>query len=143
MGFGLGSALSFGSDALGGYFGYDSARKAARASNKSIKKANALLEGKFGETAGQFSPYMQGGTSALDALMASYGLGGKPADYSGFQNSPDYQFAQQSGVNALDRSGAARGHLFSGGQLKALTQFGQDNASQYLGNYRNGLQGLT
>lgn len=47
---------------------------------------------------------------------------------------PGYQFRMQQGVNALDRSAAARGTLQSGAQMKALTQYGQGLASDELGN---------
>lgn len=43
---------------------------------------------------------------------------------------PSYQFRLQEGINALDRSAAARGRLQSGAQAKAVTRYGQDLASQ-------------
>lgn len=59
-----------------------------------------------------------------------------------FQNSPDYSFAFNQGMQALQRSAAASGTLQSGGQVKAATEFGQGLASQQFGNYFNRLSSL-
>lgn len=63
-------------------------------------------------------------------------------DYSAFYQSPGYQFRLNQGIQALDRSAAARGRLNSGAQSKALMRFGQGLASQEFGNYTNRLAGL-
>jgi len=56
-------------------------------------------------------------------------------------NDPSYQFRLQQGVNALDKSAAARGNLLSGAQQKAVQQYGQDMASQeYQNAYNRALQ---
>lgn len=44
------------------------------------------------------------------------------------QNEPGYQFELGQGAQALQRSAAAKGQLFSGGTLKALTQYNNDFA---------------
>lgn len=59
-----------------------------------------------------------------------------------FLNSPNYQFAFNQGLQAVQRSGAATGTLQSGGQVKAETEFGQGLASQQFGNYVSQLQSL-
>lgn len=56
-----------------------------------------------------------------------------------FQTDPGYQFRLQQGVNAIDRSGAARGVRLSGAQTKALSDYGQATGSQEYGNYFNRL----
>jgi len=71
-----------------------------------------------------------GGQSAINAAMTN------------FTKSPDYQFAFQQGMQALDRSAAASGNLQSGGQVKAAQQYGQGLASQQFGNYYNRLLSL-
>lgn len=53
------------------------------------------------------------------------------------RNYPGYQFAQQEGVNALDRSAASKGLVLSGGQLRAVTQYGQGLADQLFPQYFN------
>lgn len=43
-------------------------------------------------------------------------------------NEPGYQFGMDQGMQALDRSAAARGNLLSGATLKAAQRYGQDYA---------------
>lgn len=62
--------------------------------------------------------------------------------YANFANSPNYKFALQQGLQALQRSAAAGGTLISGGQEKAGQEFGQGLATQQYGNYVSGLQSL-
>lgn len=49
------------------------------------------------------------------------------------QNDPGYQFAQQQGEQALNRSLGAQGNVFSGRALQAGSQFNQDLASRFYG----------
>lgn len=50
----------------------------------------------------------------------------KPFTAADLQNEPGYQFGLNQGQQAIDRSAAARGGLYSGATAKALTRFGQD-----------------
>lgn len=52
-------------------------------------------------------------------------------------NEPGYQFRQQAGENALQRSQAAQGLLRTGGSLKDLIGYGQKFASEEYGNVFN------
>lgn len=54
-----------------------------------------------------------------------------------FQKDPGYDFRMQQGQQALERSAAARGGLQGGGFAKALTQYGQDYASNEYQNAYN------
>lgn len=56
---------------------------------------------------------------------------------AGFTESPDYQFRLSQGLDALDRSAAARGKLISGDQMRAISDYGQGSASQEYGNWWN------
>lgn len=47
-----------------------------------------------------------------------------------FGSSPAYQFAFDQGMNAVNRTAAAKGQLNSGNRLQELTKFGQGLASQ-------------
>ena len=57
-----------------------------------------------------------------------------------FYTDPGYDFRLSEGAKALERSASARGGLFSGGTLKALTRYNQDVASQEYGNAFNRFQ---
>lgn len=54
-----------------------------------------------------------------------------------FVKDPGYDFRLQEGQKALERSAAARGGLQSGGMMKALSQYGQNFASNEYGNAYN------
>ena len=93
--------------------------------------------GKLGSLMGGTDPFesylqktgLQGG---LDAYLKQKGV----SNYD-FLNSPQYQFLQKQGQQALDRSAAARGMGYSGAQMKAAQQFGQGLASQQYDNEYN------
>jgi hypothetical protein len=87
-------------------------------------------------------PWRETGVSALSQLSALYGLGGQAPDFSVVTNSPGYQFGLDQGVQALDRSAAARGRLRSGAQDMAITRYGQDYAGTKWGEHANRLAGL-
>lgn len=84
-----------------------------------------------------YAPYQAAGTTALGQYSAAMN-----GDYSGFNNSPGYQFAMQQGVNAIDRSAASKGSLFSGGTGRALTNYGQGLAGNQYQSYLSNLMGM-
>jgi hypothetical protein len=47
-----------------------------------------------------------------------------------FQQDPGYGFRLKEGLNALDRTAAARGGLLGGNQLRGAVQYGQELGSQ-------------
>lgn len=55
---------------------------------------------------------------------------------------PGYQFQLGQGMQAIDRSAAARGGLMSGATIKAAQRYGTGLASQEFGNYANRLASL-
>jgi hypothetical protein len=77
--------------------------------------------------------YNQQDPSQYGSLMKDFTL-------KDFQEDPGYNFRLQEGAKALDRSAAAKGGLFSGGTLKALTQYNQDFSSNEFNNAFNRFQ---
>ena len=75
------------------------------------------------------------------AQSQEQGAGAGP-DYSAFFQSPGYQFRQDEGIRAIDRSASARGQLMSGGTLRELQRYGQGLASSEFGNYANRLASM-
>lgn len=92
------------------------------------------INSNFGLATQNLVPYANQGAAATSRMSALAGLGGADALTSALQQDPGYQFRMSQGVNALDRSAAARGMLQSGAQSKALTQYGQGLASGELAN---------
>ena len=63
--------------------------------------------------------------------VGQVGVGFNPQS---FVNSDAYNFINQQGGQAIERSAAAKGTLNTGGTLKDLLRFGQGNASTFWGN---------
>lgn len=118
---------------------------AANDANKQLKKGRTELNAGYQDVSGMYSPYRQGGQQAYGTLADLAGLNGAGAGQAAmgqFQQSPGYQFRQQEGINALDRSASSRGMLNSGAQMKAINDYGQNMASSEYGNWLQQLQGL-
>ena len=104
--------------------------------------------------------YTPGSTPAPQASPTTYQVGGKTfysleeaqayananktggQAYGGFRQTPGYQFALDQGINAIDRSAASSGGLFSGETMKAAQSYGQGLQNQQYDNYLNRLSGL-
>lgn len=144
MGLATGLAIAGGSMLSNAY----SADKAADAQRSAARSSNKLQRYIYDTNRADQAPYRQIGTQALQQLGSLYGFSstgpaGQPSgNFDAFKNSPDYQFAFDQGLQALDRSAASRGRLYSGAQMQGAQQFGQGLASQQFGNYFNRLSGL-
>ncbi len=123
------------------------ANAADKASQRQYDSAMAGLQAQ-NEARAKLDPYINVGTGATYSLGSLYGIGkdgqtGGQQDFSGFTNSPDFQFAQEQGNLALDRANNAKGLNLSGGALKDAAQFNQGLATQQFGNYYNRLLSLS
>lgn len=107
---------------------------------------NALATAR-GSVATGLKPYIDTGHKATYTLASLYGLNNdgrvQPNALEMIRNSPDYQFAQTEGMNALENSNAARGLLQSSQHLRSAQQFGQNLATNQFGNYVGRLQALS
>lgn len=61
----------------------------------------------------------------------------KPFTGADLVNEPGYQFGLQQGQQAIDRSAASKGGLYSGATMKALNRFGQDYGGTKFGDAFN------
>lgn len=113
------------------------AKKAGQAQSNAAQQTIDKQQGIYDNSMSLAQPYYDAGTNALGQLDAV-----NSGDYTGFNSSPDYLFAQQQGLQGLDRSAAARGGLYSGGADADRMTFASGLASQNLGNYRNNLMQL-
>lgn len=84
------------------------------------------------------APFIETGTQALGRLSDVF----LDNDFSGFEESPGYQFAFDEGRRALERGAASRGLLNSGATGRALVDYGTGMASQEFGNWANRLASL-
>ncbi len=94
-----------------------------------------------------YQPFYDSGTQSLEMLRNSLGLNGQAghdAALQAFQGfNPGFQAALDMGIQARDRSAAARGMLGSGNQAMALTKYGQDLQNQNYGDWQSKIGGLT
>jgi len=141
----------------------EAAGQASQVAKESTDKQLELMRQIWEQQQRDQAPYLGEGQQAIKQLghltlngdnFQSYlkgrGLGG--GQFS--TNNPQYQFLQKQGMQALDRSAAARGMGYSGAQLKALNEYGQglasqqydkeyDRAAQEYANYYNRLASLS
>lgn len=117
---------------IGGWMQSNAAGDAAEEQAAAAKYATDEQRRQYDQSRGDREPWRQAGAGALSEL-------GNPdfkRDFTvdDFHEDPGYQFRMQEGQRALERSAASRGHLQSGGTMRALTRYGQDVAS---GEYQN------
>lgn len=97
------TAYSQGSDALG--------------------KALAEWDSKYGQVRTDEASYMKMGEDGIAGYTSLM------EDPSSITSDPGYQFRLGQGSQALERSAAAKGQLFSGATGKAMTEYGQEYAT--------------
>lgn len=112
----------------------DASRSASNKQADAARDAQAGNQAQFDKNVELQKPWRDAGMGALSQLSAGLDTGGQftqPFQYS--SSDPGYQFRFQQGQRALDSSAATRGTLLSGGQLKALVDYGQQAGSQEYG----------
>jgi HAMP domain-containing protein len=131
----IGGAIAAAGAVGGALIGSSASRRATNAQTAAADQANALQKYMYDTTRTDQAPWRDAGVAALGQLGEFLKPG---ADLGALlQAQPGYQARLGEGVNALDRSASARGSINSGGQMKALTRFGQDYASNEMNNIFN------
>jgi hypothetical protein len=114
------------------YMGKKASDKAAAAQQHAADASIAEQQAARNEYQHNIAPYMQAGTGALGTINAL-----NAGDFSSFQQSPDYQFRFDQGMQGLDRSAAARGAVNAGGTDADRIAYGQGMASQGFNDFYN------
>jgi hypothetical protein len=99
----------------------------------------------LGQSLDYLKPYAEAGGNTLKLLGDALGINGAQGGqsfWSNLSNDPGFQSAQQGGIDALDKSAAARGLLRSGGQNRDLFSFGQRSLMDFGNNRIAQLGGL-
>ncbi len=131
--------MSIISGTLQAIMGSKATEKAAETQAYSQDLATAATERMYAQEREDLAPWRKAGAEAVNQLSTKITAG--PGE---FQKSPYYDFLQKEGVKGLERGAAARGKQLSGGEQKALTQFGQDYANTAWQNWlSNWYQSLT
>jgi len=124
----ISSLIGAGGGILNGILGSNAATDAT---NKQIQYILAGLKQAQGNTAqannlyGQLTPFVNNGVTASNQLNTALA---NPFQFDITQD-PGYAFRLQQGQKAVEQSAAARGGAMGGGELKALTNYGQGFAS--------------
>lgn len=130
----LGGLVGAAGSWLGGREQRDDVLDAQREANAFLRDGQRRFEG-----TPIVQTYMPGGAQAFQTRQALLGLGGDPQAarqaFDNYLNSTDFQFALETGRDAITGSRAARGLLDSGRTGAALTQFGSDLGRRYMSNY--------
>ena len=124
---------------------------AAAAQLQASRESIAAQKEAFDKQVELQAPFREAGLKGQNQLMDLLGLSGNTGakDYGTLAQSfnpqdmykdPGYNFRLNEGIKALDRSAAARGGLLGGNQLRGVTQFGQDYATNEYQNAFNRYQ---
>lgn len=105
--------------------------EAARLSSGSSRYATDLQKAMFDKQVELQQPWHQAGTNALNKMQS---LEPFKYDTNTIFNDPGYAFRMNEGMNALNRSMAAKGLGVSGAGIKGALKYGQNLGSQEFGN---------
>lgn len=124
---------------INGFMGKKASKDAANAQREGAEASNALQLQIFEQQREDQQPFRDRGNLAGNALAAGLGLGSGDGRFlrtftgADMASDPGFQFGLNQGVQAIDRSAASRGGLYSGATLKALNRFGNDYGSTKFG----------
>lgn len=148
MAFITGALIGAGASLVGGLLSSSAANKAASTQAKSADAATALQREMYEKNLELQKPFYEAGLTGQNALLqylglggdtgaANYGAGMRPFTGADLASEPGYQFRLGEGVNALNKTAAARGGMMSGRALKEAERYGQDYASNEYNNAFN------
>ena len=138
-----------GSSAVGGIGQALGARKAAKTAANAEYAGQAMQREMFDQSRQDQMPWMKAGEAGLNQYAAMLGLNRGTDGAFAFDPAtaaratemmradPSYQFRLGEGRKIIENSAAARGGLLSGNTARALTDYGQNAASEEWGNILN------
>jgi hypothetical protein len=124
---------------------------ASQASRETTQASIEAQERMFNRQVALQEPFRETGLAAQNRLadllgvsgrtdQPGYGYGTQPFTMAQYQADPGYGFRLKRGLDAMERTAAARGGLLSGNQMRGAMEFGQDLASQEYQNAFNRFQ---
>ena len=145
---------------ISGIIGMSGAQAGGNMAGNAANAAAAMQQQEATRARAAMSPWTAAGGGAINKIANLLGLGNLETNggnyntyglnttnakekqdeaLNAFQTSPGYTWRKTEGVNALDRSAAARGLLLSGAQVKGVQSFGDGLASEEYRNYMSDL----
>lgn len=122
---------------VGGAMNNRQARKGQNAALKGQDAATAEQARQYDQSREDMLPWLNAGKDNLGTLQAL-----NAGDFSSFQQSPDYQFRYDQGLQGLSRMAAARGNYRGGATDRDIINYSQGQASQAYGDYYNRIASL-
>lgn len=120
---------------LTGVSGLYGSQNAAEAQNKGILAGINTQQQTMGNINSLFDTQVGAGNNAFTQLGKLQGEGGAAPDYSGFENTPGYQFAVQQGTQAINRQAAATGSAYTPNTLINVGNYVTNAANSNYNNY--------
>jgi len=115
------------------YMGGKAQAKATSAASQTTAAAQTyatnIQKKQFEQTRQDQEPWRIAGEKALRVIQDTPDFEFTAENFEQFKD-PAFDFRMEEGINALDRSAASRGRLFSGAQAKAVTRYGSNLASE-------------
>lgn len=136
------TAAILGAAAIGAGTSIYASNKAAKAQKNAAQAGLAAEQQMYEQSRADLAPWRAAGGSALSEYAAQMGIPGYQRNIN-FQASPGYDWRVQQGIRAVNQGAGASGMLRSGARLKALTDYGQNQASEEYGNWMNRLAALS
>ena len=137
---GIGSA---GGGPFNALIGGKAAVTAGNEQQNGIQNAENTVQSVYNQNSPYYQPFIQNGTAASNQAtqMAQNGF-----TQTQFQQSPAYQWNMQQGLQAISNAQSVRGGALSGGAMKAMNNYGQQQASNEFqnayGRYANNINQL-
>ena len=128
---------------VGGLAQANAAKQASKAQSNAAQQQLDFNKQIYTDQTKNFAPWLQSGQQGMQAYNSLLGLGAAPAGFTGYQQSPGYQFQLAQGLDAAKSAAAAHGGLGNGSTLQALNNYGQGMANQDYQTYLNRLQGVS
>lgn len=131
----MGEAISFASsdmlgDALDGLTGASAAEDAKKEMQYGSSRAKAAYTNAYNTQKEEYAPWKEAGLSSLKSLQ-------DPNFMKDYQGDPGFKFRMNEGMKAINAGAAARGMGNSGATMKALSDYGQNFASNEYSNAYN------
>jgi hypothetical protein len=114
---------------------------AANAQVGADQSAITTQQSAMGNINGIWGTQQKLGQGADTSLGSALGTNGAAPNYSGFENMPGYQFAQQQGTQAIQRQAAAMGSAYTPNTAAAVGQYVTGTAMQDYNTYISQLMG--
>lgn len=124
------------SDVLGGEQSAIGALRYGR--GQQVSAVNDAFQGQQG----YLDPIVGRGDAAAGAYDYSLGIGDRPDNYTGYENTAYQNYIMDQTRSAVDGSAAANGGLFSGATIRAQQSNASGLAGQFYGDYLSRLSGV-